>query len=30
MLDINENKLLFPIPLNEIDINPALEQNPGY
>jgi hypothetical protein len=28
--DINENKLLFPIPLNEIDINPDLNQNPGY
>ncbi len=28
--NINENQLLFPIPLNEIDINPELEQNPGY
>lgn len=28
--DINEDKLLFPIPLNEIDINLDLEQNPGY
>ena len=22
--------LLYPIPINEIDVNPALEQNPGY
>lgn len=28
--DMNENKILLPIPLNEIDRNPALEQNPGY
>lgn len=28
--DINEDKLLFPIPLNETDINPDLTQNPGY
>lgn len=27
---INENKLLFPIPLNAIDVNPGLTQNPGY
>lgn len=27
---IDKNQLLFPIPLNEIDINPDLEQNPGY
>lgn len=27
---INENKLLFPIPQEEIDINPNLSQNPGY
>ncbi|WP_339647666.1 RagB/SusD family nutrient uptake outer membrane protein [uncultured Salegentibacter sp.] len=28
--EINENQFLFPIPLNEIDINPDIEQNPGY
>ncbi|MDD7885083.1 RagB/SusD family nutrient uptake outer membrane protein [Flavivirga sp. 57AJ16] len=28
--DMNENKILLPIPLNEIDRNPELEQNPGY
>jgi len=28
--DINNNKLLFPIPLNERDINPDLTQNDGY
>jgi len=28
--DINANKLLFPIPQDEIDINPKLTQNPGY
>ena len=28
--DINANKLLFPIPLNAIDVNPGLTQNPGY
>lgn len=28
--DINDNKLLFPIPQSEIDINPKLTQNPGY
>lgn len=27
---INENKLLFPIPQNAIDVNPELTQNPGY
>ncbi|MFC5410295.1 RagB/SusD family nutrient uptake outer membrane protein [Larkinella bovis] len=25
-----EKNLLYPIPLNEIDVNPALKQNPGY
>ena len=29
-LDINQNKLLFPIPLRAIDVNPALTQNTGY
>lgn len=28
--DINNDKLLFPIPLNERDINPELTQNNGY
>ncbi len=28
--DIDEAKLLFPIPLNVIDVNPAITQNPGY
>jgi len=28
--EINENKLLFPIPQVERDINPQLTQNPGY
>ena len=28
--DMNANKILLPIPLNEIDRNPALEQNPGH
>jgi len=28
--DIDQNKLLFPIPLNTIDINPDITQNPGY
>lgn len=27
---INQDKLIFPIPQNEIDINPNLEQNNGY
>jgi hypothetical protein len=27
---ITEDDLLFPIPLAEVDINPELEQNPGY
>ena len=28
---ISENKhLLYPLPLNEITVNPALQQNPGY
>lgn len=29
-MDYNDNKMVFPIPQNEIDINPNLEQNPGY
>lgn len=28
--NINGNKLLFPIPINAIDVNPELIQNPGY
>src|SRR5690606_2131061 len=28
--DIDETKLLFPIPLNVIDVNPAITQNAGY
>ena len=28
--NVNENKLLFPIPFNERLVNPKLEQNPGY
>jgi hypothetical protein len=27
---INQNNLLFPIPLNTIDVNPKITQNPGY
>ncbi|KAA2245742.1 RagB/SusD family nutrient uptake outer membrane protein [Chitinophaga agrisoli] len=27
---VNANKLLFPIPQSERDLNPALAQNPGY
>ena len=27
---MNKNKILLPIPLNEIDRNPSLVQNPGY
>ncbi|WP_225309437.1 RagB/SusD family nutrient uptake outer membrane protein [Larkinella humicola] len=27
---MTENELLLPIPLREIDLNPALTQNPGY
>jgi len=26
----NDDKLTFPIPLRERNINPGLEQNPGY
>lgn len=26
----NDNKITFPIPLNERNVNPNLEQNPGY
>jgi len=26
----DQKHLLYPIPINEIDVNPALEQNPGY
>src|SRR5690606_33932392 len=29
-VDINQNKLLFPIPLRAIDVNPDLTQNVGY
>lgn len=29
-VNIDENKLLFPIPQNAIDVNPKLSQNPGY
>ena len=28
--NLSENDIQFPIPLVEIDINPALNQNPGY
>ena len=28
--EINVNDLIYPIPLNEINVNPELEQNPGY
>lgn len=28
--NITPNKLLFPVPLNAIDVNPELSQNPGY
>jgi hypothetical protein len=28
--NMNENKILLPIPLQEIDRNPELKQNPGY
>lgn len=27
---LNENKLIYPIPNSEININPKLKQNPGY
>ncbi|HEX7052108.1 MAG TPA: RagB/SusD family nutrient uptake outer membrane protein [Longimicrobiales bacterium] len=30
VLGIDEDHLLFPIPQAEIDVNPNLEQNPGY
>ena len=26
----NDNKMTFPIPLRERNVNPGLEQNPGY
>lgn len=30
-IEINENKLVYPLPLNELDVFPGLyEQNPGY
>ncbi|MFH5883936.1 RagB/SusD family nutrient uptake outer membrane protein [Halalkalibaculum sp. DA3122] len=28
--NVDENDLLFPIPFSEIQVNPDLEQNPGY
>ncbi len=28
--EVTENQLMYPIPITEIIINPALEQNPGY
>jgi len=28
--NVTENRLIFPIPQNEITLNPALTQNPGY
>ena len=28
--DLSEEDMIFPIPLVEIDINPSLNQNPGY
>lgn len=27
---VTENRLLFPLPFNEIQVNPKLKQNPGY
>ncbi len=27
---INQNNILFPVPLNTIDVNPKITQNPGY
>ncbi|RRB03687.1 RagB/SusD family nutrient uptake outer membrane protein [Larkinella rosea] len=29
-IPVAEKNLLYPIPQNEIDVNPALKQNPGY
>lgn len=29
-LDINQDKLMFPVPLRAIDVNPSITQNPGY
>lgn len=26
----NQNNILFPVPLNTIDVNPKITQNPGY
>jgi len=28
--NVTENRLLFPLPFNEIQVNPKLKQNPGY
>ena len=30
MLQIEDYQLLLPIPLQEMDSNPNMEQNPGY
>ena len=27
---VTQNRLLFPIPFTEVQVNPNLEQNPGY
>ncbi len=27
---VTENRLLYPIPLREVNLNPLLKQNPGY
>lgn len=29
-VEAGQRHLLYPIPVQEIDVNPALEQNPGY
>ncbi len=29
-MNYNDNKMVYPVPQNEIDINPLLMQNPGY
>ena len=28
--NLDDHNLLFPIPSSEIEVNPKLEQNPGY
>jgi len=29
-MEFKTNNLLFPIPTNETEVNPNVEQNPGY